>query len=302
MRAEFGQRSGSGRRSGFTLVELVAVMIVGGIVSASVGVFMTRPMEGYNDLARRTMLVDSADLAARRLARDVQRALPNSLRVAGGGTVLELLHTVDGVRYRAIPATNPSTEDHTAASDVISFFGDTSWNVLGRFASLSFGYGTPLAAGHRLAIYTTNPALVWSDAATGANPGLVTPATTTITVANDGDEDQINLSAAHQFRFSSPGRRLYVVDEPVSYVCDAAAGTLTRYSGYAPASAQPTNPAVAPLSTATSGLVTRRVSACSFTYQPGTTQRAATVSLDLTLTADGENIRLMRQVHAGNVP
>ena len=78
-------------RAGFTLVELVVVMIVSGIVASSVGVFMTRPTEGYNDLARRTTLVDAADLAARRLARDVRRALPNSLRVAAGGAALELM-------------------------------------------------------------------------------------------------------------------------------------------------------------------------------------------------------------------
>lgn len=290
------------RRAGFTLVELVVVMIVSGIVASSVGVFMTRPIEGYNDLARRTTLVDAADLAARRLARDVRRALPNSLRVAGGGAALELLHTVEGARYRAVPGVNPGGADHTAPSDVLSFFGDASWNALGRLQALSFSYGTPLPAGHRVAIYTTDANLTWSDAATGADPGVLSPAATSITIVDDGDEDRIVLSAAHQFRFASPGRRLYVVDEPVSYLCDVGAGTLTRFSGYALASAQPTDPGAAPLAAAAAGVVTSRVAGCSFTYQPGTSQRAGTVTLDLSLSEAGETIRLLRHVHVGNVP
>lgn len=289
-------------QAGFSLVELVVVMIVTGIISGSVGAFMTRPFEGYNDLARRTTLVDAADLAARRLARDVHRALPNSLRVGAGGQALELLHTVDGVRYRAVPAVNGGGDDHTAASDVLSFFGDASWNVIGRLQTLSFAYGTPLPAGHRVAIYTTDPVLTYSDAAGGANPGLVTPLGTSITIADDGDEDQIALSAPHQFRFSSPGRRLYVVDEPVSYLCDTGAETLTRYADYAITAGQPTDPAAAPLSAAGAGLITRRVSACAFTYQPGTSQRAGMVTLDLSLSEDGETIRLFRQIHVGNTP
>jgi MSHA biogenesis protein MshO len=289
-------------RAGFSLVELVLVMIVTGIVSASVGVFMTRPLEGYNDLARRTTLVDAADLAARRLSRDVQRALPNSLRVGAGGGALELLHTQDGVRYRGVPAVNGGGDDHTADADVISFFGDDSWNVLGRFQALSFGYGVPLPAGTRVAIYTTDPVLTWADAATGADPGVVTPAGTTLTVLDDGDEDQIVLSAMHQFRFASPGRRLFVVDEPVSYLCDVVAGTLTRYAGYAISAGQPLDPGVAPLAAADQGLVTRRVSGCTFSYQPGTSQRAGMVSLDLSLSEAGETIRLLRQIHVGNVP
>ncbi len=290
------------RRRGFSLVELVIVMIVSGIVAAMVSVFLTRPIEGYNDLARRVALVDAADLAARRMARDVHRALPNSVRVAGGGRALELLHTVAGSRYRAVPGDNGGGNDHTAAEDVLDFFGDDRWNALGRLQGLAFAYGTALPAGHRIAIYSTDPDLTWADAAAGASPAILTPPATQITIQNDGDEDQFVLSAAHRFRFASPGRRLYVVDEPVSYLCDTAAGTLTRVAGYATSAAQPTDPAAAPLAGGRDALVTRRVSACAFTWEPGTSQRAGLLTVDLTLAEDGESIRLLRQIHVVNAP
>ena len=150
-------------RRGFTLVELVITLSVSAIVAGLVSSFIARPMEGYVDLARRAVLVDSGETALRRIARDVHAALPNSLRIGAGATAVELLHTADGARYRRAPGTNPSSEDHTAVSDVLDFSGDTSFNVLGRFGHLAFTYGSPLPALTRLAIYTTTTD-VYADA------------------------------------------------------------------------------------------------------------------------------------------
>jgi MSHA biogenesis protein MshO len=46
------------------------------------------------------------------------------------------------------------------------------------------------------------------------------------------------------------------------------------------------------------------VDSCSFTYTPGTSQRAGLLTLDLTIRdpATGEQIRLLHQVHVDNVP
>ena len=53
---------------------------------------------------------------------------------------------------------------------------------------------------------------------------------------------------------------------PVSYLCDTAAGTLTRYSGYAIASAQPASAAALTAAGATAALVAADVARCQFTY------------------------------------
>ena len=65
---------------GFTLVEAIVVIVITGIIAAGVAVFIRAPVEGYVDSVARAELTDAADTALRRLSRDVNSALPNSLR------------------------------------------------------------------------------------------------------------------------------------------------------------------------------------------------------------------------------
>ena len=75
----------SGQR-GFTLVELVMVMVILGIVGGMVAVFMRAPIEAYFSSGRRAALTDVADTAVRRMSRDMRKALPNSVRTSVNGT------------------------------------------------------------------------------------------------------------------------------------------------------------------------------------------------------------------------
>ncbi|HKC50884.1 MAG TPA: prepilin-type N-terminal cleavage/methylation domain-containing protein [Myxococcota bacterium] len=293
---------GAGSEAGATLIELVVVIAISAILAGGVTAFMARSMTGFVDSRLRAALVDSADGALGRAKREVRLALPNSVRVSPDTRVLEILHIVDGARYRRAPGVNPGGADHSAATDWLSFTGaDTQWNVLGRFAYLTFTYGSALAAGARLAVYPTSSA-VWSEAAAGLSPASITPAGTTITLSDDGDEDAITLSSAFTFALESPRQRLYLVDGPITFLCDLTAKTLTRFSGYAPAAAQPTDPAAAPLLAASQALLASSVSTCQFRYDPGTATRAGLVSLALGLTQGTEQVSLLEQVHVENAP
>ena len=113
--------------SGFTLVELVIALVLTVIVTSFAAMFIAGPVRGYTDQARRTELVDGADSALHRLARDVRGALPNSIRITpvGAGFALELLATTDGARYRAAPPPNDATKtiEFTAADDQFNALG-----------------------------------------------------------------------------------------------------------------------------------------------------------------------------------
>lgn len=290
------------RRDGFSLVELVVVILVSSLVAGLITSFVTRPMEAYGDVRLRATLVHAAESAIRRMQRDLRASLPNSIRVSIAGRSLELLNTADGARYRDAPGINPTLVDHTPATHWLDFSsGDAEWNVLGRFVNLPFTYPVTLPAGSRLAIYSTSTA-VYAEAALDLNPGVITAGSTSITISDPDDEHHIALSSPHQFSLSSPRQGLYIVDTPVSYLCDLGGSTFTRYDGYAIASAQPTNPLIAPLSAAASALVTRNVTACQFGYSAGTPSRAGLVTIELTLASGGEQVRVLHQVHVDNTP
>ncbi len=301
--ARTGRTAARGRAlAGFTLIELVLVMVLTGLLAGMFTGLVLRPMQAQVDVGRRAALVDGATTALGRIARDVRAALPNSLRVSGDGRALELLRSSDGARYRSGAGLNPGGVDHSAASDWLDFAsGDDSLNLLGRFTRLSFAYGVPLPAGTRLAIYPSD-ASTWADAASGADPGVITPATLSITIEDDADEDQLRLSSSFRFRYASPRQRVFAVEGPVSYLCSAGGGTLYRVDGYAPTALQPENPLGAPLAGGRVAALADDLASCEFRYEPGTASRAGLVSLGLHLRRGDEQVRLLQQVHVEAVP
>ncbi len=279
---------------GFTLIELVVTLVIGAVVVSFVSMFISGPVRGFTDQTRRVRLVDAADSALQRIGRDVRRALPNSVRTttAGGVTALELLGTVDGGRYRAQP---PGT-----AAQILDFAAaDGSFDVLGPFTQLAKPWSS---TSHYLAIY--NVGVPGADAYELAN--VITPPGTTVGVSVDGatGEDRVTLTPAFRFAYGSPTQRVFLVDGPVTYLCDTVAGTLLRYSGYAIDASQANRDSHGELlgAGATASLMANQLVGCAFTYTPGTAERAGLVTLSITVRSQGESVSLLSQVHVDNVP
>lgn len=283
------------RHGGFTLIELVITMTVGVIVVSFVSVFISGPVTGFMDQTRRLRLVDSASASLDRMGRDVRRALPNSIRTTstGGNVALELLSSVDGARYRAGP---PGSDDQ-----ILDFAAaDGAFNVVGPFTHVAKPFDS---TNHYLAIY--NVGVPGADAYELAN--VMTSPGTRIQIAADGSmpgEDRVTLSPPFRFMHGSPSRRVYLVDGPVTYLCDPAAGTLTRFSGYSIAADQSQRDSAAELAGAGAddSLMADRIVSCALQYTPGTAERAGLVSLRLEVGEDGESVELLAQVHVENVP
>lgn len=290
---------------GFTLMELIMVIAIAAIVAAMVAIFVVRPVEGYVALSRRAALVDSAESALRRMARDIRIALPNSVRVTntGSGFALELLPTLDGARY--------ATAEVNACENLTGFdpaAADADFDILGTFSSITTG----TFANYRLVINNQGASTthdVYADGVTPspAAPLMITPVGTSITIALNpvaclvNGKHHITLSAAHQFRSASPRGRLFVITTPVSYLCDTTAGTLTRYADYAIQSSQPTTAvALGALAGVTSARVAGRLSACGVDTSTTNLQDRGLATITLTLAEQGEQIRLIHQVQLDN--
>ncbi|MCP4044248.1 MAG: prepilin-type N-terminal cleavage/methylation domain-containing protein [Gammaproteobacteria bacterium] len=295
---------------GFTLMELIIVIVISGVIASVAGGFITRPMQSYIALSRRAELVDQAEMALRRMQRDIRRALPNSLRVGSGNTIVEMVNTVEGVPYRDDPPPGTPTEWLTFAA------ADAEFSLLGQFRNLALPITNSTA--YRLVVYNLGlvdgsgsplPGVNVYAAATSSGPfppagsHVITPVGTAITLtAPGGGEDHVLLSAAHRFALQSPQQRLYVIDTPVSYLCNTTAGTLNRYWNYPLAPTQPVSDAALLALGASSALMANRVSSCTFSYDPGTPQRGAQIVIALVVQDSGEQVRLLHQVHVDNVP
>jgi MSHA biogenesis protein MshO len=269
-------------------------MTISVIVMGFVALFISGPVSGFTDQARRARLVDAADAALERMTRELRGALPNSVRIAGSGATvaIEFLSTADGARYRAAPpGGDAALLDFAAADD--------SFNVIGPFTLVSKPF---TSTSHYLVIY--NVGVPGADAYELAN--VITPAGTQIDIASDvtAGEDRVTLSPAFRFAYTSPSRRVYLVSGAVSYLCDPVSGTLTRYSGYSLATDQSTRDSAAELAGAggAAALMSSYIASCSFAYTPGTAERAGLVSLELAVSEQGESIPLLAQVHVDNVP
>ena len=265
---------------GFTLIEMIVVIVITGIIAAIVAVFIRAPVQGYMDSARRAGFSDTADTALRRMTRDLRLALPNSVRTTrvGNDTYLEFIPTSDGGRYRA-----------GAPGDMLDLtVADTTFDVLGPMPAF--------AAGGSIVVYNLGiPGASAYDVPATNRAAWISNTATTVTIAPT------------RFPFESPGHRFHVIATPVTYVCaptlNGTGGTLTRYWGYTIQATQPTDAAATPLLTAARALLATNVSACNFTYDPNVVaQRSGLVTMHLTLTQDGESVTLYSAAHISNTP
>jgi MSHA biogenesis protein MshO len=290
------------KQTGFSLIELIIVMVLLGVLTSGAGLLITKPIQAYNDLLRRQQLVDQAEMALRQIARDIRGALPNSIRiqpnVGTGGWALEMANTVDGARYR-----DEQGGLFLTAADTLDFSSvDTDFNLLGTFDAAT------VLTGNRLVVYNTVAADFYIGAAASANVGVVTPAGTAFSTTTTNDEQRINMTPGFRFSEQSPAQRIFLIDGPISYVCDPSVGNtnMVRYSGYAFQSTQlTTGTALLALTTPTpaSGDVVTQVSTCDIGYASGAAQRGGIITISLTLSdSTGESISLLHQVHVLNAP
>lgn len=279
---------------GFTLVEAVMVIVIIGILGAIVAVFIRAPIQGYVDAVARAEATDEADLALRRMARDIRLALPNSVRVNAAGSAIEFLLTRTGGRYLA-------AEDEAQSGTPLSFT-DTgaagrSFTVVGRLAAniergnmiAVFNLGLPGADAYENPSPTMS--VVAGGAAAGAENALITL--------------ERNRFADQPVPMPSPDARFQVVEGPVSYVCEAAPGggfMLRRYAGYAINAAMTVPPAgVQP------AMLAARVATCAnlFRNETAASSRAGLVVMSLSLRTRNiadPAVRLVHQVRVDNTP
>jgi MSHA biogenesis protein MshO len=281
---------------GFTLIEAIVVMVITGILSGIMVLFIRQPVQNYADAVGRADLTDTADLALRRMARELHAALPNSIRISvqGGMTLLEFIPTIAGGQYVAV-------EDSVGGTP-LSFTDNTalSFTVAGPMPAAPY----PISVGNFIVVYNLGPGFQDADAYAGSNRATVSALNGTLVsmAANPFAAPFL----AGRVPNTSPGHRFQVAKAPVTFRCDNDAqgkGTLRRYANYGFQAAQPT-PATTP------ALLANNVLACSFTVDQPANQRSALIVLTIALARPRlgaavnnlETLTLSEQIHVDNAP
>lgn len=302
----------SQNQSGFTLVEMIIVMVITGIIGGMVAIFLNAPVKQYTDSARRAELTDIADTAFQRMLRDIRTAVPNSVRInAGNTTYIEFIPTKAGGRYRAndVGGTLCAAVTGNTNGDALSFTAaDTCFAIIGPAISFS-------SAGDWIVVGSTqsNGQLPYQNTSAGVLRSYA---------GSPGAQQIVKLTSASPSEFppsaALASQRFQVVDgatEAVTYAC--VNKQLMRYwnYGFLPGTTPPAPPITTsqpiqnPVSAPLSAMLASNVTYCNFDYSAVNTvnQRDGLVGITLQITetdesGNPETVSLYEEVHVNNAP
>jgi MSHA biogenesis protein MshO len=279
------------KQRGFTLVELIMVIVIMGIMASTIVVFLKPAVDSYFDSRRRADLTDIADTAIRRMTQDIRRAVPNSVRSVSP-TCFQLVPTIAGGRYRMasdtvndIPAPLPCAPGATCSAPLDTSQATTVFDVL-----------TPLttvpAQNDWIVVNNQNAGDVYA----GSNRGQISAALTTPRATDGLHRIQI---ASTQFSNGYDGGRFVAVanaEQTVFYSC--VNNTLYRTVALFGANQATTCAAT------TGAIVATDAASCNFVYDPnqGATQQSGFVWMQLQLTRSSESVVMTHGVHVSNAP
>ncbi|MFT6194283.1 MAG: MSHA biogenesis protein MshO [Cognaticolwellia sp.] len=192
-------------QQGFTLIELVTVIVILGVLATGISSFIRFGTQSYTDAADRNAVISTARFVVERLNREVRNALPNSIRTNGvDNQCLEFVPIDKSVVYLDIPVLPEAASNNI---DVLMLAGDLSPTT------------------QYVAVYALN-----SDDIYNKEPGVIEEFSS---VANSDDRQvisTISFSNSIRFKDESPTERLYLIGSPVSYCVENQA--IYRYQTY----------------------------------------------------------------------
>ena len=284
------------KQSGFTLVEVIIVISIMGIIGGLSSLIIGRSLDSYAALERRNKLQTSIRLAVERISRELRHALPHSICVHDGTSCVSTAENrfyfipVKAMgRYQDRPGVYYPGQQRDRLG--VSPLSTSQFDVL----STDQANRLNMAADDWVSVYNLNN----SDIYLGINDKRQKiDSIATKDIHNDGltstDIDQIKFSGNLSFANHSPSRRFYVIDNTQQATLFYLIGTnlyrdTTTFAG--PNTVTPNT-----------RLLMENVSACTFTYSPGTQQRAGLLHIDITVTIQGEQIQVIHDAHVYNTP
>jgi MSHA biogenesis protein MshO len=272
----------SAQQEGFTLVELVTVIVILGVLATSMTSFLRFGTQIYTDATDRDALISTARFVVERLNREVRNALPNSARVVAVGSkqCLEFTPIAHSAIYLDIPVA-PEPESN-----------------IGRLAPFASALVTNSS---KVAVYALNTSDIYENTTVIADFDSLSPAIERLLLDDDSPEVILTFDTPANpihFNADSPTNRLYFIESPVAYCLEG--NDLYRYSGYQN-SAIDTKPI---LNNNNRSLMAEYIdtSTSSFSVANATLQRNSLVQTRLAFSKNSETIVFNNEIQVPNVP
>ena len=193
------------KQSGFTLLELVLVIMILGILGVGISSFMRTSVLQYTGFVERTQLINESSFIVQRINRELMHAVPNSIRITGDTSV----HCLEFVpnKWATIYTTLPLQPSATNTVDVVAM-QDINGTIFNPVMNTDFAIVYPVDS-HDVYDLTRNKRhLITACQDDGADTSCATA---------DDPDNIVELTVADSFAASSPASRLYIADRAVSY-------------------------------------------------------------------------------------
>ncbi|MFT5082918.1 MAG: MSHA biogenesis protein MshO [Lentisphaeria bacterium] len=257
---------------GFTLIELITVMVILGVVAAIGSRFVVTTIDSYASVQERSKLINKGRLVIEQMTRQLRIALPNSVRVSASGNCVEFLPIVAGASYLTDVSDTENLAPLTSNIATAPFslgVGSAQHVVIGALAENEiFTTGSP---GSRVAI-----------GALGAGPHY----------------SAAPLASSHRFDRNSITKRVFITDNPLRFCVVGL--NVVRYSAY--------GLLTSPLDDLDPGgaidLMAEGVSSATvaFTLSLGSEDVNAAIDINMQFSQGSNQVNLKQQVLVRNVP
>jgi len=214
------------QHSGFTLVELIAVIVILGIVSLGVTNFIGNSTQMYVDTAERDDILAKSRYSVERLNRAIRYALPNSIRVAANkppgqdvnSHCLEFFPIEWSTFYLSIATGADAPITTIEGPDMVSALN-----------SANSGYDDTNELEHYVVVYPTDTKQVYvSEAELTDDDGRIVRVQDVRDSSRDGLKE-VEFQNAISFDEESTVERFYIVSDPVSYCLVLEGGHYNLY-------------------------------------------------------------------------
>lgn len=268
---------------GFTLVEMVTVILILGILVVGVSSFIIFGTRIFVESSSVDQVLSQSRFAVERMTRELRSALPNSVRVNTDSLTYQCIEFVP-IEASTTYLTMPIIPDAAASTGIVILDNTASAIRVNQFAW----------------IYPLVDADVYSSARQKRAQVK--------TIAISGNQVTLTFTAPTRFAEASPRQRIYFGSSPVSYCFEKGASgndlQIVRYAGYNFNTVQP-NPATMGTGVLMAQSVANRLDNSNdlpLILTPSSLVNNAMVHLQPRFNVNGEAFQYRHQVQVINVP